>query len=141
MRAVDGSPSAMAQHLRRLARALTGDPENGDALALGVLDSMPARNPSLNRALSILIAHNRRRQAGVRVTPQRGRDIVSAFSSLPLSHREVLALVVIEELSYAETARILDMSERQVLALLSQARTHLAERMEGVRPNYLRLVK
>lgn len=140
MRAVDGSPSSMAQHMRRLARALVGDADQADALALSVLDTMPARNPSLNRAYAQLIAQNRRRQAGGRMPP-RGRDVVSAFSSLPLAQREVLALVVIEELSYAETGRILDMSERRVLSLLTAARTQLFDRIEGARPAYLRLVK
>lgn len=52
-------------------------------------------------------------------------DLQRAFERLEPAHREVLALVAIEQLSYEETARALDVPVGTVMSRLSRARQRL----------------
>lgn len=56
----------------------------------------------------------------------------AAMAELPAEQREVLTLVGIHELSYAEAAEVLDIPKGTVMSRLSRARVGLAERL-GIR--------
>lgn len=60
------------------------------------------------------------------------RRVEAEMARLPVEQQEVLRLVCIEEMSYAETARILDIPQGTVMSRLSRARLALSERL-GIR--------
>ncbi|QDX25010.1 sigma-70 family RNA polymerase sigma factor [Sphingomonas suaedae] len=64
------------------------------------------------------------------------RAVVDALSGLPEDQRSVLLLVSVEDLSYAETASILDIPIGTVMSRLSRARHRLAQILEE-RPDRL----
>ncbi len=55
----------------------------------------------------------------------RYRDLLAALSRLPEEQRTVLLLVAVEELSYADAARVLDIPIGTVMSRLSRARERL----------------
>ena len=59
------------------------------------------------------------------------RDLLRAFSTLPEEQRSVLLLIVVEELSYEETAQVLDVPIGTVMSRLSRARERLRRYMHG----------
>ena len=59
------------------------------------------------------------------------RDVLAALAQLPEEHRSVLLLVTVEDLSYAETAKVLDVPIGTVMSRLSRARARLSEIMSG----------
>jgi|SRR6185369_2986403 RNA polymerase sigma-70 factor (ECF subfamily) len=61
-------------------------------------------------------------------------DLERALQGLPASQREVLLLVTVEDLSYAEVARVLDIPIGTVMSRLSRAREHLRLSMSGAAP-------
>ncbi|MFG1421306.1 sigma-70 family RNA polymerase sigma factor [Roseixanthobacter liquoris] len=161
--------------LRRYARALLRDRAAADDLVQDCLERVigrwhQRRAEGETRAWIFAILHNlamtRLRRAASR--PQavpleltseadlagrasqedalRCRDVLSALSRLPDEQRMVLLLVAVEDLSYAETAKVLDLPIGTVMSRLSRARErlHLAiseeVRPEGERP-HLRRVK
>jgi len=76
----------------------------------------------------------------------RYQDLLAKVAQLPDEQRTVLLLVTVEELSYAETAKVLDIPVGTVMSRLSRARERLLGMMAGVaRPQsgrpYLRSVK
>jgi RNA polymerase sigma factor (sigma-70 family) len=60
----------------------------------------------------------------------RRRDILTALSQLPEDQRGVLLLVSVEDMSYAQVARILDLPIGTVMSRLARARSHLRKLME-----------
>lgn len=64
------------------------------------------------------------------------RAVVDALSGLPEDQRSVLLLVSVEDLSYAETALILDVPIGTVMSRLSRARHRLAQILDE-RPDRL----
>lgn len=76
----------------------------------------------------------------------RYRDLLAKVAQLPDEQRTVLLLVTVEELSYAETAKVLDIPVGTVMSRLSRARERLLGMMSDTagpqsgRP-YLRSVK
>ena len=52
-----------------------------------------------------------------------------AMTTLPEDQREILLLVCYQELSYAETAEILDIPKGTVMSRLSRARKALSEKL------------
>lgn len=161
--------------LRRYARALLRDRAAADDLVQDCLERAigrwhQRRADSEPRAWIFAILHNlamtRLRRASSRPRPVavedveegdlatpasqedglRHRDLVSALSRLPDEQRTVLLLVCIEELSYAEAARVLDVPIGTVMSRLSRARERLHKeitdnpRPESGRP-HLRRVK
>jgi RNA polymerase sigma factor (sigma-70 family) len=58
-------------------------------------------------------------------------DILKALEKLPEEQRSVLLLVSVEELSYAETARVLSIPLGTVMSRLARAREKLREMMSG----------
>jgi RNA polymerase sigma-70 factor (ECF subfamily) len=61
------------------------------------------------------------------------KTILEAVSWLPESQRSVLLLVSVEDLSYGETAAVLDIPIGTVMSRLSRARHQLAEMIEAGR--------
>jgi RNA polymerase sigma-70 factor (ECF subfamily) len=65
------------------------------------------------------------------------RSVSDAISLLPPDQREVLLLVCVEELSYRETAEILDVPVGTVMSRLARARKSLAA-SAGIEPGDMR---
>jgi RNA polymerase sigma-70 factor (ECF subfamily) len=59
----------------------------------------------------------------------RHRDVVKALETLPEEQRSVLLLISVEDLSYAEAAKILDIPVGTVMSRLSRARDKLSRAM------------
>jgi len=64
-------------------------------------------------------------QAPCASDPLQRRDILAALASLPETQRAVLLLVAVEDLSYADAARVLDVPVGTVMSRLSRARDRL----------------
>ena len=60
----------------------------------------------------------------------RHRDLLRGLQALPEDQRSVLLLVSVEDLSYAEAARVLDVPIGTVMSRLSRARDNLLRAME-----------
>lgn len=70
----------------------------------------------------------------------RWQELTRAVDELPEEQRTVLLLVAVEDQSYADVARILDVPIGTVMSRLSRARERLRRRLEG-EPPLLRRVK
>lgn len=57
------------------------------------------------------------------------RSALEAMDTLPVEQRDILHLVCIEELSYAETAEVLSIPKGTVMSRLSRARMALSEKL------------
>lgn len=142
--------------LRRYARALMKDRSAADDLVQDCLERAierwhQRRNEENSRAWIFAILHNlamtRLRHAARRPSHieldevdarslsvsahqedrLRYRDLLSALDQLPAEQRAVLLLVTVEELSYADTARALDIPIGTVMSRLSRARERLSK--------------
>jgi len=140
MRGVDGSSTVLAQRIRRLARVLVADRSEADALALAVIESLPPR-ASLVRAFALLVRRSREREDDAPAAIPGTRDAAAVMAGMPLHLREVLGLVAVENLTYADAGWVLDLDELHLMDLLTRARQELADRIEASRPVVLRLVK
>jgi len=152
--------------LRRYARALTGNEADADDLLQDTLERALGKwllwRPGNLRAWLLTMMHHvflnqlRKRPAlvtldddppAIPVRPQQQdelevRDLDRALSRLPPEQREVLLLVGLEELSYADTARVLDIPQGTVMSRLSRARERLRAILAGEdRPVHLKVVK
>ena len=148
------------QRLYRMALAWTRDPALADdlaqeAMSRGLKNAQQLRDPErLNAWLFRILSncwheHLRRQRPGVSLddielvdwhTPEREQqqqDIVSRvqaeIAKLPLGQRQVLTLVDIEGLSYAETAEALEVPVGTVMSRLNRARTSLREALADMR--------
>lgn len=147
--------------LRRYARGLTGNRETADDLVQDALErawtriALWQRRGDL-RAWLFSILHNlfvdRVRSARSSpmeempeeetIAPVRAaqtdmlevRDLDQALLKLPPEQREVLLLVAVEQLSYAQVARVLDVPAGTVMSRLSRARERLRAVLEGHAP-------
>jgi RNA polymerase sigma-70 factor (ECF subfamily) len=61
----------------------------------------------------------------------RHRDLLRALDNLPEEQRNVLLLVSVEDLSYAEAAKVLDVPLGTVMSRLARGRERLRQAMEG----------
>ena len=142
--------------LRRYARALLRSSSDADDLVqetlLRALDRLHTfRGEASARPWLFAIMHNafvnQRRRAWVRWahvpldnpeatalgTPGaqedrlRWRDLVAAVARLPEEQREVVLLVSVEDLTYADTARVLGIPIGTVMSRLSRARERLRQ--------------
>jgi len=141
--------------LRRYARALAGDGHRADDLVQDTLERALAkfylwRHGSDLRAWLFTIMHNvfinqlkaRRELAldgaiedGLQSAPQSDplelRDLDAALRLLPVEQREVLLLVGLEQLSYAEVSKALGIPAGTVMSRLSRGRERLRAVMSG----------
>jgi RNA polymerase sigma-70 factor (ECF subfamily) len=146
--------------LRRYARALTGDAWAADDLVQDTLERACTKwrlwlAGSDLRAWLFTLMHNlyvsQLRHAGRQGELARPLDVTELDADppappaqldavidlqrcllrLPQEQRIVLLLVTLEDLSYAEVARIVDVPVGTVMSRLSRARTRLQELMEG----------
>jgi len=145
--------------LRRYAWALCRNAQDADDLVqdclLRALGRWHLRRPDASlRAWLFAILHNgfvsARRQAARRpqadlpahderpVHPAQEHalmldDVVAALDALPDEHREVLLLVGVEDLTYEEAARVLDVPVGTVMSRLSRGRERLRRAVENGR--------
>ena len=146
--------------LRRYARALTGDAWAADDLVQDTLERACGKwrlwlAGSNLRAWLFTLMHNlfasqvrssvRRARAGREVDlgdvedelaspappPDLALDLQRCLMRLPEDQRAVLLLVTLEDLQYADVARILNVPVGTVMSRLSRARSRLRELMEG----------
>lgn len=160
---------AAIPRLRRYARALVGDRAGADDL---VQDTMERawrklsgwRKDSDIRPWLLSIMHNlhvdqRRKPAIPTVTMEDddlaaipaaalyterliGHDLESALQLLAVEQREILLLVVLEEMTYEEVAATLNIPMGTVMSRLSRARERLRALVEGrPTPSTLKVVK
>ena len=152
--------------LRRYATALTGSVASADDLVQDCMERA-LRSSNQLRDLTFLagwlrkILHNlhideirKRRAQGIQQdiekltddlelsatapNPGQMRDFLRALNALSLEHRQILLLAGLEELSYREIARELDLPIGTVMSRLARARERLRELMEqGATPNVL----
>ena len=152
--------------LRRYARALVGDRATADDLVQDTLERawsklhLYRRGTDL-RAWLFTVMHNvhvNRVRAARPTDPlddempelaQRAtqgdalivRDLERGIAALPVAQREVLLLVALEDLSYAETARALGIPIGTVMSRLARAREKLRASMQGMGATKLQVVK
>ena len=62
------------------------------------------------------------------------RDLERALAALPVAQRQVLLLVALEDLSYEETARVLDIPIGTVMSRLFRGRERLRTLLTGAPP-------
>ena len=151
--------------LRRYARALTGDAVSADDLvqdtvARAIEKFALWRAGSDLRAWLFSVMHNtfvnqlRARhatevlesddlEARPRVSDGVLIDLEKCLRGLPAEQREIILLIGLEEMSYAEAAQALGVPQGTVMSRLSRARTRLAALMAGEAPSAatLRVVK
>ena len=152
--------------LRRYGRALTGDGNRADDLVQDTLERALSRftlwppkdlRPWLFSIMHNLFVNQVRRpdlvaygeesgEGGIRAqVPMDGlelRDLDTALQRLPQEQREVLLLVALEELSYAEAARVLGVPLGTVMSRLSRGRDRLRLLLAVPdAPNRLQVVK
>jgi len=154
--------------LRRYARALVGDRYGADDLVQDTLERALNkfhlwRPGSDLRAWLFAIMHNvfvnqlRSRAARPETALEEGdlstqvapdadrleiRDMQSAIAMLPAEQREVILLVALEQLSYAEVSEALDIPMGTVMSRLFRARERLRVQLASVPPqSNLKIVK
>lgn len=151
---------AVLPHLRRYARAMLDDRAAADDLVQDTLERAWSRLSQWRagtdmRAWMFGIMHNLRvdqlrrptlstlpLDAGDVELPARPtqsdhldvRDIAVALSRLPEEQREVLLLVALEDMSYAEIAAVLDIPVGTVMSRLARGRERLRLLMDGRHP-------
>src|SRR5688572_25107243 len=145
--------------LRRYARALTGNTASADDLVQDTLERALNRfsmwRPGSDlRAWLFSIMHNvhinqvksriaRREQALDDDAPEipvsahhnhilEVRDLAQALKELPDEQREILLLVGLEQLSYEEVAKVLNVPVGTVMSRLSRGREKLRRLMAGL---------
>jgi len=152
--------------LRRYARALVGERAAADDLVQDTLERAWAklhlcRRGADLRAWLFTVMHNvhvNRLRAARPMDPledempelaQRAtqgdalmvRDLERAVAALPIAQRQVLLLVALEDLSYEETARVLEIPIGTVMSRLARAREKLRLLMQGKGGTKLLVVK
>ncbi len=152
--------------LRRYARALTGDGNRADDLVQDTLERALSRftlwPPRDLRLWLFAIMHNLfvnqvRRPDAVEYREEPGegdihaqspmdalelRDLDAALQKLPPEQREVLLLVALEELSYADAAKVLGVPPGTIMSRLSRGRDRLRSLLAVPdAPSHLQVVK
>jgi RNA polymerase sigma factor (sigma-70 family) len=146
--------------LRRYARALLRDPADADDLVQDCLERAVSRwhqrRPDGDaRTWLYAILHNlavgqmpRRARRGAHIPVEdvpearlsvapsqddglRHHDLMAALDALPEEQRDVLLLVTVEGLSYAETAQVLAIPVGTVMSRLSRARDRVIQLVDG----------
>ena len=60
------------------------------------------------------------------------QDVLNKLARLPEEQRAVLLLVAVEDLSYADAAKVLNIPVGTVMSRLSRARERLQQEIEGI---------
>ena len=151
-------------NLRRYARALIGDREGADDLVQDTLERAVRKfhlwRPGDLRAWLFSIMHNvfvnqlKARKVAYEIeiddsiaAPQSSvtstdlMDLDRALAALSPDQREVVLLVALEDMTYAEVARALGVPIGTVMSRLSRAREKLRTLMSGQPATKLKLVK
>ena len=151
-------------NLRRYARALVGDREGADDLVQDTLERAVRKfhlwRPGDLRAWLFSIMHNvfvnqlkaRRIAPDMEVddsfaapTPGATRsdilDLQRALGTLAPEQREVVLLVALEDMSYADVSRALGIPMGTVMSRLSRGRERLRRAMDGEAARSLRVVQ
>jgi RNA polymerase sigma-70 factor (ECF subfamily) len=156
-------------HLRRYARALTGEAARADDLVQDTLERAWIKfhlwKPTLElRPWLFTIMHNiyvnQIRAAARHDFPAGGAneelaqtvranqsdmlevgDIAACLARLPLDQREVLLLVSLEDMNYAQVARILSIPLGTVTSRLARARARLRVMLDGDAGVPLKVIK
>ena len=146
-------------HLRRYARALTGDVSRADDLVQDTLERAWIKfhlwQPTLamrpwlfaimhNVFVNQIRAHSRREHAAISeeeasklaVRPNQSdflelNDLMACLALLPVEQREVLLLVSLEDLSYSEVSQVLRIPVGTVTSRLARGRTRLRALLNG----------
>jgi RNA polymerase sigma-70 factor (ECF subfamily) len=152
--------------LRRYAWALVRRSDEADDLVQDCLERAIARAGTFRaegemRAWLFSILHNllvserrraaRRRSTGLDEAPEisvsggqegavRMREVLAAIDTLPEEQRAVLLLVGVEDLGYAEAARVLDVPVGTVMSRPSRGRERLRQALEDKPQERLRIV-
>lgn len=155
--------------LRRYARSLTRDPSDAEDLVQDALMRAYEKRPTFRtggnlKAWLLSVLHNthvdglRRRRSLARraedaaYLQDEGRDggqhdsvrlaqLRTAFAALPEEQRAALHLVAIDELSYQEAARVLNIPVGTLMSRIARARARLREFEDGVTPvTHLKIV-
>ena len=153
--------------LRRYARALTGRTDTADDLVQDTLERALEKwrfwqrdrdlRPWLFSIMHNLHVDTHRREGRIEYCDdatlpellQRAdqedslelRDLDRALALLPVEQREVLLLVVLEELPYTDVARALNVPQGTVMSRLSRARSRLKSILAGEAVPQLKVVK
>ncbi|WP_077034788.1 RNA polymerase sigma factor [Pelomonas sp. KK5] len=150
--------------LRRYARALAGNPSDADDLVQDTLERAWTRAalwPGVldMRAWLFGIMHNlhvdglRRARPGMQELAEDEpaapavdrlvlRDLAAALELLPAEQKEVLLMVALEDMSYAEVAQALGIPVGTVMSRLSRGRERLRSLMAGrAGPVHLKVVR
>ncbi len=135
---------ASLPYLRRYARALTGSQNRGDQYVRVCLEAMlrdPERMSSDGDArVKLFTTFHEIWSVIDAITPQgdgsdtdgSDSEIEHSVAALPPMERQVLLLIALERFTIEETARILDIGEREVRALLDRAKAEI-RRQSAVR--------
>jgi len=141
---LEGRLAAHIPHLRRHARALTGNQATGDAYAVAALDALAAEPGELSRASSPRVAlfkafHSLWMSTGAPAEvdpsePASGSETAGAArpeASLAPYSREALVLHSIERMSVPEVAEVMGVSEGEARSRIEIAREQLATAQRG----------
>lgn len=169
--AADELASLLEQHipaLRRYAYALLRDSDAADDLVQDCLERAISRwylrraDGELRAWLFTILrnlyisAYRRRKRRGVGaaidealslgVPPEQesgleARDALAALDQLPEEQKSLLLLIGVEDVSYAEAAKILGVPMGTVMSRLSRARERLRAILEPGRATHLRRIK
>jgi RNA polymerase sigma factor (sigma-70 family) len=154
--------------LRRYARALTGSRDDADDLVQDTLERAWAksglwRGVTDMRAWLFSVMHNLHVDAvrrprlttvpidddtpEIAVAPTQGErlavlDLQAALEQLPIEQREIVLLVALEDMAYADVAKTLGIPIGTVMSRLSRGRERLRALMDGrAEPVRLKVVK
>lgn len=165
----DALIGAHIPHLRRYARALTGEAARADDLVQDTLERAWVKfhlwKPALDlRPWLFTIMHNiyvnqvraaaRHDRCALAPGDEANRsapanqsdllevgDIAACLARLPLEQREVLLLVSLEDMNYAQVAHILSIPLGTVTSRLARARARLKAMLEGERGAALKVIR
>ena len=151
-------------NLRRYARALVGDRDGADDLVQDTLERAVRKfhlwRPGDLRAWLFSIMHNvfvnqlKSRKVGLdveideetlaaRIPTVTGTDVMDlqrALQGLAPEQREVVLLIALEDMSYADVSRTLGIPIGTVMSRLSRGRERLRKLMDGQETRTLRVV-
>lgn len=125
-------------YLRRYARALTGNQKSGDAYVAAVIESLSADPSSFDQELNPKVALYRvftKIWHSLKINRQKSEarafdhDIDNKLDIITPPARQAFLLLSIEDFSNAEAAQVLDVSEKELDEMITQAGREIAEQI------------